>query len=485
MTSERLHFVLFINGVFLMAMAATMLIPGAVDLVSGRIRDAINFGTCTVVVGIVGSSLAAGFHRPDFRLPDRRTGYLVTVTAWLSASLFGALPLYFSSLKITYIDAVFETVSGLTTTGATVLSGLDTMPDGLLLWRSLLNWIGGVGIIVMALSILPALAVGGMQLFHSESSDISEKPFPKVRQLTRMIAIVYVSLTIACIACLVMAGMPVFDAVNNAMATIATGGFSVKDASIGFYNSVPIEIILEIFMMAGGLPLAFYAVILVQRGRTRVFDQQIKPFMLTTAAAIALATLWNISQGMEPPEALRGSAFNVISVITSTGFVTSDFSSWGSFAVGLFFMLYFVGGCAGSTAGGIKVFRWQLLFSGMSASLRRMLSPNAIIATRYQGKPVEESEISAVRNFFFLYLITFAAIAVALTATGLDFLTAFSASAQAMGNIGPGLGPIVGPATNYESISQTAKVLISLGMLLGRLELATFYVVLLPTFWTR
>ncbi|HET7412487.1 MAG TPA: TrkH family potassium uptake protein [Pararhizobium sp.] len=485
MNAERIQFVLFINGLFLAALAAFMLVPAAADILSGGGKDAINFTACAVGVAIVGSALALGFRRPGFRVTNRRTGYLITVSAWMSASACGALPLYFSSLDISYTDALFETVSGLTTSGATVLSGLDTMPKGLLLWRSLLNWIGGVGIIVMALSVLPALSVGGMQLFHSESSDISEKPFPKVRQLARVIAVVYISLTLACVICMVAAGMPLFDAINNAMATIATGGFSTKDASIGFYNSVPIEVVTEIFMMAGGLPLAFYAVFIVQRGRSRVFDAQIKPFILVTLVAIALSTAWNISQGMTPSHALRVSAFAVPSVITTTGFVTEDYSAWGSFAIGLYFLLFFIGGCAGSTAGSIKIFRWQLLVSGMVASLRRMVSPNAVIVTRYQHKPVDDAEMNAVRNFFFLYLTTFLILSLAAMATGLDFLTATSAIGQGMGNVGPGLGPIVGPATNFASVPVSAKWLVILAMLVGRLELATFYVVLLPSFWRR
>ncbi len=486
MTTERLHFVLFINGLFLMAMAAVMLVPAAVDLLSGGGRDALNFGTCTVVVGIVGSSLAAGFRRPDFRLPDRRTGYLITVSSWLSACGFGALPLFFSSLHISYTDALFETVSGLTTSGATVLSGLDTMPKGLLMWRSLLNWIGGVGIIVMALSVLPALSVGGMQLFHSESSDISEKPFPKVRQLAQVIAIVYVSLTLACAICMAAAGMPAFDAVNHAMATIATGGFSTKDASIGFYNSVPIEVVTEVFMVAGALPLAFYAVFIVQRGRggaPRRADQALHPRDAardrprrrsgTSARAWRRRTRCASRPSTSPPSSPTPAS------------PRRDFSSWGSFAIGLFFMLYLIGGCAGSTAGSIKVFRWQILISGMVTSLRRMLSPNSVVVTRYQCKPVDEAEISAVRNFFFLYLMTLLLLSLAMMATGLDFLSATSAIAQGMANAGPGLGPVVGPATNFSSIPDTAKWLVMLAMLLGRLELATFYVVLLPAFWTR
>jgi len=484
MTKERAYFVLFLNGLFLLPVGAAMLVPAIVDIVSDGGEDALNFLTSAAVVGGVAALLIAAFRRPDFRLPDRRTGYLVTVSAWLSVSVCGAIPLY-GSLDISFTDALFESVSALTTTGATVLTGLDYMPKGLLLWRSLLQWIGGVGIIVMALSVLPALSIGGMQFFRSESSDISEKPFPKVRQLAQAIAAVYLSLTLACTIALIFAGMPAFDAINHAMTTLATGGFSIKDASIGFYNSLPIELVTEVFMVAGALPLAFYAVFLTQRGRNRVVDQQIGAFLLVLFLAIALCTTWNISQGMNPPQALRLSAFNVTSIITDTGFATTDFSTWGSFAVGLFFMLYLVGGCAGSTAGAIKVFRWQLLFSGSVASLRRMLHPNVVVSMRYQEKTVSDDAISAVRNFFFLYLMTLLVLSLLVMATGLDFLSATSAVAQGMANAGPGLGPVVGPGTNFAAIPETAKWLVMLAMVLGRLELVTFYVVLLPSFWMR
>ncbi|THK35396.1 TrkH family potassium uptake protein [Ensifer sp. MPMI2T] len=437
------------------------------------------------VSGGLGAMLVAAFKEDQVDLTDRRTGLLITVSAWLSVSMVGAIPLYNSGLNLSWTDAVFEAASALTTTGSTILVGLDNMPLGLLMWRSLLQWLGGIGIIVMAISLLPALRVGGMQLFRSESSDISEKPFPKVRQIARNILIVYVSLTLACAVSLDIAGMSTFDAVNHAMTTIATGGLSTKDASIGFYNSIAVEVVTIVFMISGALPLAFYAVFLVSRGKRSAIEGQIIPFLFIVATAILACTAWNVSQGMSPPVALRLSAFNVTSIVTDTGFATADFSTWGSFAVGLFFMLYLVGGCAGSTAGAIKIFRWQILVEGTGRALRLMLYPQAIVPVRFQGKSVDEMAISNVRNFFFLYIMTLLFLSLLVMTTGLDYLSAISSVAQAMANAGPGLGPVVGPATNFASIPDTAKWLIAFAMVIGRLELLTFLVVLQPWFWRR
>lgn len=484
MTADRLYFVLYVNGVFLFALAGVMLVPMAVDFGYGS-PDSVTFLASALFISVVAGFLFVTFRRPHSHGFDRRTGYLITASSWIFASVFGAIPFVFSSRHIGFTDAMFETVSGLTTSGATVLQGLDSFPPGLLLWRSLLNWIGGVGIIVMALSMLPALGVGGMQLFQSESSDISGKTFPKVKQLAQAIGAVYVSLTAANIVLLVIAGMPLFDAVNTAMATIATGGFAIKDASIGYYNSVPIEVVTIVFMIAGALPLAFYAKFLMQRGRAHLIDDQIGAFLKIWALMVGLATAWNISQGMIPAHALRVSAFNVTSIITDTGFATDDFSKWGSFGIGIFFVLYFIGGCAGSTAGSIKIFRWQLLFSGSLRHLRLLLSPNRTIVLTYQQKPVGDGTLGAVRNFFFMYLVTFLVLSLACMATGLDFLSSTSAVAQGMANAGPGLGPIVGPASNFGGIAPLAKWVVMLAMVLGRLELATLYVVLLPEFWAR
>lgn len=485
MTADRLRFVLFLNGVFILALALAMLVPAMVDFAAGNSRDAMTFASGAAVSAALGSLLVAAFHQGDIDMKDSRTGLLVTVSAWLTACLIGAVPLYGSEIGISWTDAVFEATSAMTTTGSTILVDLDHMPHGLLLWRSLLQWLGGIGIIVMALSVLPALRVGGMQLFRSESSDVSEKPFPKVRQIARNILIVYVSLTLLCAIAFDVTGMSTFDAINHAMTTISTGGHSTKDASIGFYNSATIEFVAIIFMLMGALPLAFYAVFLVNRGKRSTIEGQIKPFLLVVAVATLASTAWNISQGMSPPTALRLSAFNVTSIITSTGFVTSDYSAWGDFAVGLFFLLYFVGGCAGSTAGAIKIFRWQILFAGTGRVLRQMLFPNSLVPVRFQGRSVDDVAIGNVRNFFFLYIMTVLVLSVLVMATGLDFLAAISSVAQGMGNTGPGLGPDVGPGTNFAMAPDAAKWLIALSMIVGRLELVTFFVVLHPWFWRR
>lgn len=485
MTLERLRIVLFFNGVFVLAVSIAMLVPAVIDISFSNFHDAVIFLRSAMMTGAVALLLTVGFRPKLHKLNDRRTGLLITVSAWLSVSAVGALPLYSSFLGLSWTDAVFESTSALTTTGSTILTGLDEMPEGILLWRSILQWFGGIGIIVMALSVLPALGVGGMQLFRSESSDVSEKPFPKVRQLARNILIVYLTLTLACALALGMAGMSTFDAVNHAMTTIATGGLSTKDASIGFYNSLPIELVTIVFMTAGALPLAFYAVFLMSRGQRRTVEGQVVPFLAILASAIFACMLWNVSQGMEAGEALRKSAFNVTSVLTDTGFATDDFSAWGSFAVGLFFMLFLIGGCAGSTSGAIKIFRWQVLFGSANRSLKLVLYPNLAASVRLNRKPVSDTAISNVRNFFFLYLMTLLIMSLLVSATGLDYLSSASSVAQAMANAGPGLGPVVGPSTNFASIPDTAKWLISLSMIMGRLELVTFFIVLQPWFWQR
>ncbi len=329
------------------------------------------------------------------------------------------------------------------------------------------------------------MRVGGMQLFQLESSEKSDKPFARIIQLIRAIAIAYVGLTFACTLALAAAGMNFFDAVNHAMTALATGGYSTKDASIGYYHSVPIEIVLIVFMTLGALPLLFYTMLLFRGRRAFLADGQISGFLKVLGVAIFLSTAWNVAHGMRPGEALRTSAFNVTSVLTDTGFATADFSAWGSFAIALFFVLYFIGGCAGSTAGAVKIFRWQLLYANAMGHLRRAISPNRVLVLKYQERRVDNDTIDAVTNFLLLYVLTFVVLTLLMTATGLDFLSSSSAIAEGMANAGPGLGPIVGPATNFDSIPAAAKWLTMISMVLGRLELVTVYVTFLPELWLR
>ena len=478
----NLRFILYVNGILLTMLAGAMVLPAIVDF-AGHNDDAWVFVYSSATVLFFGVMLFLGSrgHKP---MVNRRTGFALTVFCWLFIGAFSSLPLLFSSLNLSLVDAFFETMSGLTTTGSTVIVGLDNLPPGLLLWRSMLQWLGGVGIVVMAIFMLPLLRVGGMQLFRSESSEIGEKPVPRVIQFASLTVVTYALLTFLCAVGYVIAGMSIFDAVNHAMTTLATGGYSTKDASIGFYDSPPIEIVGIVFMIAGALPIIFYPRLMLEGRRAWRGDPQVRWYLGTVLFAVALCTAWLwLSLDWPLGEALRLAAFNVVSIITDTGYATADFSAWGAFPVGLFFALFFVGGCAGSTAGAIKMFRWRLLFGAMANQLKAMLSPNRELTLRYGGRAVDSEMMGSVRNFFFLYVMTFLLFSLAVMTTGLDFLSSTSAVAQAMANAGPGLGPVVGPASNFASLTDGAKLLLVLAMLIGRLELTTVYVLFIADFW--
>lgn len=472
----------FIIGIFLSFLSLSMLIPAVVDLYLGN-DDWLVFVIAASASCFVGGLLVFSCRSNAFSI-GRREGYLITVASWFAVTAFGALPLAFSSLDISYTDAFFETASGLTTTGSTVLIGLDEMAPGLLLWRSIMQWIGGVGIIVMAIFMLPLLRVGGMQLFRSESSDISDKIAPKVYQIAGLTLLIYFALTFACMVVLMMAGMDLFDAINHAMATLATGGYSTKDASIGFYNSIPIEVTLIVFMTLGALPLMFYARLIKDGWNAVLRERQVPVFLAILCGAIFILTVWRHNSGDVPlATALREAAFNATSILTDTGFATTDFSTWGTGAQAVFLILMFIGGCAGSTSGAIKIFRWQILWQSFVVHLKEMVSPNRVLLVKYGDQPVDGKMIASVRNFFFMYIMTWALFSTFLMFNGLDILSSVSAVAQAMANAGPGLGPVVGPGTNFASINDSSKWALSLAMILGRLELTTFFVLLSPAYW--
>ena len=479
-----IRFVLFVDGLLLLGLAMVMILPMAVDMAHGS-SEWRAFGSSIMVTGFAGGLLAL-INRGYRPAMNQRAGYLLTVSAWLFVGTFGTLPLFLSVEGFSFTDAYFEALSALTTTGSTIIEDLDLLSPGMLLWRSLLQWIGGIGIVVMAIVLLPALRVGGMQLFRAESSDISNKPVARLTNMAGLIAIVYLSLSALCAIAYAFAGMDGFDAINHAMTTIATGGFSTRDASIGHYDSVAIELVAIVFMTAGALPLIMYGQIFSKGGRIFIEDKQVPVFLGILLVAIVLATMWNIGANrMEVWHALRLSAFNVTSILTDTGFATDDFSAWGSFAVGLFFLLFLIGGCAGSTAGAMKIFRWQILFYAVTRHLKITISPNRVIRARYGGRVIDANMLSAVRNFFVLYILTLFGLSLLVMATGLDFVSSTSAIAQAMANAGPGLGPVVGPGTNFASIPDAAKWLIVVGMIMGRLELITVYVLLMRDFWEQ
>ena len=473
---------LFITGLLLVALAALMLIPAALDWATGG-SNWQEFLGATLLTGFVGGGLALS-NRVVILEVGVRQMFVLTAMIWLAIATFGALPLYFSDLGLTYTDAFFESMSGITTTGSTVISGLDSTPLGILLWRALLQWLGGIGIIVMAIAVLPALQVGGMQLFRIESSESSEKAFPRVAQFAVGVTLIYVVMTAVCAISLWIAGMTGFESIAHSMTTIATGGFSTSDQSIGHFESSSIEWIVVVFMILGSLPFVLYLEAVRGRAQALWKDSQVQWFLAIIAFFVIAIALWRIlASDVTPYESIRRSTFNVISIITGTGYSTADYYLWGSFAVTCFFLFMFIGGCAGSTSCGIKIFRFQVLLGAVRGQMNRIWQPHRVFIPSYNRRPLPDSVVNAVMNFVFVFALVFVLLALGLAALGLDFITSVSGAATALSNVGPALGDIIGPTGTFMPLPDAAKWLLSLGMLLGRLELFTILVLFWPAFW--
>ncbi len=459
-----------------------MFIPLLVDLYNHH-PDWKVFMVCMVTTFFFGGLLALTNQTETLTI-RLREGFLLTTLSWTMLSLFGALPIWFSELELSLTDSIFESVSGITTTGATIIAGLDEAPPGLLIWRSILQWLGGIGIIVMALSLLPFLGIGGMQLFRAESSE-NEKAMPRATALATYIFYIYGGLTFLCMVCYIMAGFSLFDAVAHAMTTIATGGYSTYDASFMNHPDVAKELVAIIFMILGALPFVLYLKAL-QGNITKLYrDTQVRWFLSILGSVILLLSIWVYSQNSQDMtgDRLVHIAFSVTSMITGTGYANADYNLWGPFPVALLFFLMVVGGCAGSTSCGIKIFRFQVIYAVSKSQIKKLLSPNGVITSLYNGKPIPADVPLSVMSFFFLFALTFTVLAILLSMTGLDYLTAMSGAASAIANVGPGFGPIIGPTGNYTSFTDTAKWVMCLGMILGRLEIFTVMVMLLPRFW--
>lgn len=471
------------NGLLLLVLAAAMLLPVGVDLAHGN-DDWQVFLTSGLVTGFAGALLALGSRSGEPMRASTRQAFLLTTLAWILLSAFGALPFAFSRLALSPADAYFEAISGLTTTGSTVIAGLDSLDPGILLWRAILHWLGGVGIIVMALVLLPILRIGGMQLFRMESSEKSEKSRPRVAQIAAAIVAVYLLLTALCVIALRLAGMTWFEAVCHAFATISTGGFSTSDASVGHFADPLIDWILVVFMLLGGGTFVLY-VTPWRRGRWAVLhDSQMRWYVGFVGFFSLLLGFWQWAvNGMAPHDALRHATFHVVSVVTTTGFAVSDYSAWGGFPQVAFFILTFIGGCTGSTSGGIKIFRWEVLFAMASVHVKRLLHPHGIFVIDFNRQRISDAVVRSVLGFMVLYFFAFAVLALALTIVGLDVATSLTGAATALGNVGPGLGAVIGPAGNFMPLPDSAKWLLSAGMLLGRLELLTVLVLFTPAFW--
>lgn len=476
--------ILFICGILMATLALAMLVPAAVDAMVGN-PDWQVFATSAAVTLFIGVSLILT-NRTRGGALSLRQGFVLTTAAWIVIAAFGALPFAFSDLELTYTNAFFEAMSGITTTGSTVIGGLDYVAPGILLWRGLLQWLGGIGIIVMAVAVLPMLQVGGMQLFRMESSDKSEKVMPRATEIASGIGLIYLALTAICATAYLVAGMTAFEAIIHAMTTISTGGYSTSDASIGYFGSMTIDWIAVVFMILGGMPFVLY--LKAVRGDPAALwrDSQVRWFLSIVVIAVAMLAVYQTwRNGVPPLEAIRSSAFNAVSVVTTTGYATQDFGLWGSFAVPTFFFLIFIGGCAGSTSGAIKIFRFQVLYETARTQARRLVQPHGVFIAYYNGKPIPDPLAESVMSFFFMFMLCFGLLALGLGLVGLDFLTAVSGAATAIANVGPGLGDIIGPAGNFYSLPDQAKWLLSAGMLLGRLELFTVLVLFAPSFWRR
>nr|WP_246624701.1 TrkH family potassium uptake protein [Oceanobacter mangrovi] len=458
-----------------------MLVPAVYSMAVDDHEAMAFFSGCGWSAGI-GLVLLMSNRSRDFTLNARQL-YLLTSLSWLMLSFFSALPLTLTDHPLTLTDAVFEAVSGITTTGSTVMSGLHDTPPSLLLWRSMLQWIGGIGVIGMAVSILPFLRVGGMRLFQTESSDWSDKSLPRFQHLARSLVAVYLGMTLLCTLSYWFAGMTAFDAINHAMTTVSTGGYATDDASMGRFDNT-ILWIATLFMMLGGMPFTIF-IRLVSRPSLRVFrDDQIKGFVLIVIVLVGVLFLqqW-LTTDREPFEILTQAAFNIVSVITTTGFASEDYTLWGSFAMALFFFVTFIGGCSGSTSGGMKIFRFQLSWLFLRDQMRKLVHPRGFFVVRYNRKPITDDIMGSAVAFSFLFFVVLTLTTLALAATGLDVLTSLTGAATALTNVGPGLGDIIGPAGNFASLPDSSKWILSLAMILGRLELLTLVVLLSPVFW--
>ncbi|MFL1407137.1 TrkH family potassium uptake protein [Marinobacter sp. M1N3S26] len=414
----------------------------------------------------------------------QRQMFFLTVSAWVVIPLFSSLPLLLSDMKLSITDAFFESISGVTTTGSTVLTGLDTLPADILLWRSIMQWMGGIGIIGMAVAILPFLRIGGMRLFATESSEWTEKAVPRTGRLAKGLVFSYLMLTLACALVYWVLGMDFFNAVNHALTTVSTGGYSTSDSSMGQYDQLSILFASSIFMMLGAVPFFLFVRLLNGHAQPLFRDQQVRFFLKVLVGVALVITLYRVyNENAFPVDAFVHALFNVTSVVTTTGYASQDYSLWGPFVVVIFFFLTFVGGCSGSTSGGMKMFRFQLSMLLLREQVIRLLHPNAVIARHYNGRLISNEIVSSSVAFSFIFLATLAVVAAILALLGLDLVTSLTGAATALANVGPGLGTVIGPSGNFQTLPDAAKWVLMAAMLLGRLELLSVFVMFSPHFW--
>ena len=475
--------VFFTLGILQIILGISMVFPIIIQIIFDELDS--SFIGASLITIIFGTLFFLSNLDHDKKL-SLQNAFLLTALSWLSIAVFSSLPFIFSNLNLSITDSFFESMSGITTTGSTIITDLNSSPKAILLWRALLQWLGGIGIIVMAITLMPIMNVGGMQLFKVSSSDASEKILPKTKEITLRLILIYLILTFLCSFFYNICGMKFFDSLTHSMTTIATGGFSNYNESIGYFNNIKIEIISMIFIILGSIP--FIAYIKFLSGKKNIFytDTQIKSFIKIIFYSIVILffylTIFNKSFS---DVSLRSISFNVISILTGTGYVTQNFDNWGSFPLIYFLILMFIGGCAGSTACGIKIFRVQILYLFLKNQLKKIIYPRGIFIIKYDNNNVNEKFMASIIAFIYLYIIIFFIITAMLTLSGLDFTTSISGAATSISNVGPGLGELIGPNGNFSQLPDFSKWVLSFGMILGRLELFAILVLFLPSFWVK
>ncbi|WP_460045243.1 TrkH family potassium uptake protein [Pseudomonas sp. S2_H01] len=482
MALPTLRIIGFIIGIFLITLAIAMVVPMVTLLIFERTGDMPSFLWSSMITLIAGLALV-GQGRPEHIHLRPRDMYLLTVSSWVVVCVFAALP-FLLTQHISYTDSFFESMSGITATGSTVLSGLDSMSPGILIWRSLLHWLGGIGFIGMAVAILPLLRIGGMRLFQTESSDRSEKVMPRSHMVAKFIVLVYVGITVLGSLAFWWAGMSLFDAINHAMSAISTGGFSTSDQSLAKWPQPAVHWVAIVVMILGALPFTLYVATLRGHRKALIKDEQVQGFIgLLLVTWLVMSAWYWATTDLPWYDALRHVALNVTSVVTTTGFALGDYSLWGNFALMFFFYLGFIGGCSGSTAGGVKVFRFQVAYILLKANLHQLIHPRAVIKQKYNGHRLDDEIVRSILTFSFFFSITICLIALLLSLLGLDWMTALTGAASTVSGVGPGLGETIGPAGNFSTLPDAAKWILSVGMLLGRLEIITVLVLCIPAFW--
>ena len=473
--------VFFTLGILQVILGLSMIAPILAQFFYNELNSGfISSGIVTVIFGVL-FLLSNLDHDKKITLPQ---AFLLTALSWLSIAIFGSLPFVFSEINLSITDAFFESMSGITTTGSTIITNLNETPKSILLWRGMLQWLGGIGIIVMAITLMPLMNIGGMQLFMISTSDTPEKILPRSKEIALRLILVYSGLTFICAFFYKIFGMNFFDSIVHSMTTIATGGFSNYNESIGYFDNSLIELTSIIFIILGSIP--FIAYIKYLNGDKKIFfnDTQIKTFFKIIIFSILLMYLYLLTQNQNISD-IRSVAFNVISILTGTGYVTQNFSEWGQFPLIYFLILMFIGGCAGSTACGIKIFRVQILFQFITIQLKKIIYPRGIFKIKYENSNIDEKFLASIISFIFLYIVIFFLITALLSTSGLDLTTSISAAATSISNVGPGLGDIIGPNGNFSNLSDFSKWILSLAMILGRLELFAVLVLFIPSFWRK